>query len=74
VGEIVQKTRRAWPIDKYADDRLDAHQGAPLCLGRKKGEQKQAIGRSRGGRNTKIRKRCPDPTLLSVERAAHDGG
>ena len=33
---------------------LDAHQGAPLGLGRKRGEQKQAIGRSRGGRNTKI--------------------
>ena len=30
------------------------HQGAPLGLGGKKGEQKQAIGRSRGGRNTKI--------------------
>ena len=36
------------------DDQLDAHQGAPLGLGRKKGEHKQAIGRSRGGRNTKI--------------------
>ena len=33
---------------------LDAYQGAPLGLGRKRGEQKQAIGRSRGGRNTKI--------------------
>ena len=33
---------------------LDSHQGAPLGIGRKKGEQKQAIGRSRGGRNTKI--------------------
>ena len=33
---------------------FDAHQGAPLSPGRKRGEQKQAIGRSRGGRNTKI--------------------
>jgi transposase len=41
-------------IDRHADDRFNAHQGAPLCLGRKRGEQKQAIGRSRGGRNTKI--------------------
>ena len=36
------------------DDRLDARQGASLGIGRKKGEQKQAVGRSRGGRNTKI--------------------
>ena len=42
------------PIDGDADDRLHPRQGAPLGLGRKKGEQKQAIGRSRGGRNTKI--------------------
>ena len=28
--------------------------GAPLGSGRKRGEQKQAVGRSRGGRNTKI--------------------
>jgi transposase len=42
------------PIGPDADDRFDAHQGAPLGLGRKRGEQKQAIGRSRGGRNTKI--------------------
>ena len=41
-------------IGPHADDRFDAHQGAPLGLGRKGGEQKQAIGRSRGGRNTKI--------------------
>ena len=50
----VPRARGARPIDRDADDRLHAHQGAPLGLGRKKGEQKQAIGRSRGGRNTKI--------------------
>src|SRR5512141_2896511 len=37
-----------------AADRLHSHQGPPLGIGRKKGEQNQAIGRSRGGRNTKI--------------------
>src|SRR5207247_7767954 len=41
-------------IDRNADDRFHAHQGTPLGFGRKRGEQKQAIGRSRGGRNTKI--------------------
>ena len=54
VGEAVPRTRRARSIGRDADDRLDTHQGAPLGIGRKRGEQKQAIGRSRGGRNTKI--------------------
>jgi transposase len=36
------------------DDRLDTCQSAPLGGRRKRGEQKQAVGRSRGGRNTKI--------------------
>lgn len=54
LGAAVPRTRRARPIYRYADDRLDARQGTPLGLGRKKGEHKQAIGRSRGGRNTKI--------------------
>src|SRR6266700_1313587 len=39
---------------RHADDRLHAREGAPLGSGRKRGEQKQAVGRSRGGRNTKI--------------------
>jgi IS5 family transposase len=38
----------------HADDRLHARQSAPLGRGRKKGEKNQAVGRSRGGRNTKI--------------------
>ena len=54
VGEAVPRACPAWPIGPDADDRFDPHQGAPLGLGRKGGEQKQAIGRSRGGRNTKI--------------------
>jgi transposase len=54
LGADVPRTRRARPIYPGTDDRLDARQGASLGIGRKKGELKQAIGRSRGGRNTKI--------------------
>jgi transposase len=54
LGAAIPRTRWARPIYPYPDDRLDARQGTPLSLGRKKGELKQAIGRSRGGRNTKI--------------------
>ena len=54
MGAAFPCTRRTRPINKHADDRLDTHQSSPLSLGRKKGEHKQAIGRSRGGRNTKI--------------------
>ena len=38
----------------HANDRLHACQSSPLGGRRKRGEQKQAVGRSRGGRNTKI--------------------
>jgi transposase len=54
VGTTVPRACRARPVRQDADDRFDAYQGAPLGLGWKRGEQKQAIGRSRGGRNTKI--------------------
>jgi transposase len=54
MGAAVPRACRARPIDGHPDDRLHSHQGAPLGLGWKKGEQNQAIGRSRGGRNTKI--------------------
>ena len=54
MGTIVPRACRPWPHARYADDRFHPHQGAPLGLGRKRGEQNQAIGRSRGGRNTKI--------------------
>ena len=54
MGAVVPRTGGAGPIDRHPNDRLDARQSAPLCLRRKKGEQSQAIGRSRGGRNTKI--------------------
>lgn len=54
MGEAVSRACGSWPLNSDADDRFDARQGTPLGLGRKKGEQKQAVGRSRGGRNTKI--------------------
>jgi transposase len=54
LGAIVPWACRSRSIDRHPDDRLDAHQDASLSGGRKRGEQKQAIGRSRGGRNTKI--------------------
>ena len=54
LGEPVP--RACWPRPRcgHANDRLHARQSAPLGSGRKRGEQKQAVGRSRGGRNTKI--------------------
>ena len=54
LGEPVPGACRERTIRGHADDRLDPCQGAPLGIGRKRGEQKQAVGRSRGGRNTKI--------------------
>ena len=54
MGRPVPGLCPARPIDRDADDRQHARQSASLGLGRKRGEQKQAIGRSRGGRNTKI--------------------
>jgi transposase len=54
MGTAVPRARGTRSINKHANDRLDTYQSASLGLGRKKGEQKQAIGRSRGGRNTKI--------------------
>jgi len=54
MGKPVPGARPQWSIDRYADDRLHPRQSASLGIGRKRGEQKQAVGRSRGGRNTKI--------------------
>src|SRR5215472_12509515 len=42
------------PIRRYADDRFHSCESASLGSRGKGGEQKQAVGRSRGGRNTKI--------------------
>ena len=54
MGKPVPEARRQWSIDGDADDRLHPRQSTSLGIGRKRGEQKQAVGRSRGGRNTKI--------------------
>jgi len=54
MGEPVPGARPQWSIDRYADDRLHPRQSTSLGIGGKRGEQKQAVGRSRGGRNTKI--------------------
>lgn len=39
---------------RHGGDRLNSHQGAPLGSRRKRGAFEEAIGRSRGGRTTKI--------------------
>jgi len=54
MGKPVPGARRPWSIDGHADDLLHPRQSASLGIGRKRGEQKQAVGRSRRGRNTKI--------------------
>lgn len=43
---------------RFPRHRLDDSQGASLCGGRKRGAEAQAIGRSRGGRTTKIHAVC----------------
>jgi transposase len=54
VGETVPGTGGKRTIGRHADDRLHARQSPPFGGRRKRGEQKQAVGRSRGGRNTKV--------------------
>jgi transposase len=54
LGKPVPATRRKRAIGRHTDDRFYSRQSTPLGIGRKRGEQKQAVGRSRGGRNTKI--------------------
>jgi Transposase DDE domain len=54
LGKAVPATCWKRAIGRHADDRFYSRQSTPLGIGRKKGEQKQAVGRSRGGRNTKI--------------------
>lgn len=54
LGKPFPAACRKRAIGRHADDRLHARQGAPLGIWRKRGEKKQAVGRSRGGRNTKI--------------------
>ena len=54
MGEPVPGAGRNGAKLRNTDDRLHACQGAPLGFGRKRGEEKQAVSRSRGGRNTKV--------------------
>jgi len=74
--EAVSRARRTWTFGAHADDRLYPCQGAPLGFGRKRGEQNQAVGRSRGGRNTKIHAIGDAKgrllSLLSTGGEAHD--
>src|SRR6476660_7670438 len=54
MGKPVPEACRQRSVNGHPDDRFHARQSASLGGGRKRGEQKQAVGRSRGGRNTKI--------------------
>jgi transposase len=54
LGKPVPAARGKRAIGRHTDDRFHSCQSTPLGIGRKRGEQKQAVGRSRGGRNTKI--------------------
>src|SRR3954447_11447895 len=54
MGEPVPGAGGLWTLGGHPDDRLHACQGAPLGGRWKRGEKRQAVGRSRGGRNTKI--------------------
>jgi transposase len=54
VGEDVPGVVAPRTLNRHANDRFYPHQSASLGGGWKRGEQNQAIGRSRGGRNTKI--------------------
>jgi transposase len=54
LGKSVPGTCWEWTVHRHADDRFHARESAPLGGRWKRGEHKQAVGRSRGGRNTKI--------------------
>jgi transposase len=54
VGERVHAAGAGGRATRGADAGRDAREGAPLGGGRKRGAEAQAIGRSRGGRTTKI--------------------
>ena len=54
MGKSVPGTCGEWASHRHANDRFYPRESTPLGSGRKRGEQKQAVGRSRGGRNTKI--------------------
>jgi transposase len=56
-GHLDRRLLRADRLDRHGRDDVDrqhAHQGSPLRFWRKRGAFHHAIGRSRGGRTTKI--------------------
>src|SRR6202008_2118035 len=53
VCDVRSLDRQDWHR-RHGGDRQHPHQGAPLGSGRKRGDYEEAIGRSRGGRTTKI--------------------
>src|SRR3974390_798167 len=54
LGKSIPGFGRERASHRYPDDRLHARESPPVSGRRKRGEKKQAVGRSRGGRNTKI--------------------
>jgi transposase len=54
VDRSLRRARRGRRSTDASADRFLRREGAPLGVGRKRGEQNHAIGRSRGGRTTKI--------------------
>jgi len=54
MGCPFSSSREGWRSACSGADRQLSSEGAPLRGGRKRGEKNQAIGRSRGGRTTKI--------------------
>jgi transposase len=54
VAEAARRAGRGRRRTRSRHDRQLRRQGSPLVLRRKRGERNQAIGRSRGGRTTKI--------------------
>ena len=54
MGAPVRDARTIWRPGFATHDRLLRRESAPIGGGRKRGEKNQAIGRSRGGRTTKI--------------------
>jgi transposase len=77
LGKPVPGTRREWTIRRHADGRLHPRESPPLRSWRKRGEKKQAVGRSRGGRNTKIHALADAKgrliAILLTGGEAHDG-
>jgi transposase len=76
LGANVRGPGEPRPFSCHAVDRFHPCEGASFGRGWKGGEQNQAIGRSRGGRNTKIHAVADAKgrllTLMLTDGAAHD--